>query len=101
MPKQGDRVKVMYKGKLEDGTVFDQSPGFDADKEKKWKPLEFKVGTGRVIRGWDESLMTMTVGEEAVVTIEPHWAYGDKPPEGTKIPKGATLIFEMKLVAAG
>ena len=54
-----------------------------------------------MIRGWDESLMTMTVGEEAVVTIEPHWAYGDKPPEGTKIPKGATLIFEMKLVAAG
>ena len=49
----------------------------------------------------DEALMTMVVGEEATVTIEPHWAYGDKPPEGSKVPKDATLIFEIKLVGAG
>jgi FKBP-type peptidyl-prolyl cis-trans isomerase len=52
-------------------------------------------------RRQDEALLTMAVGEEAVVTIQPDWAYGDKPPEGTAIPKGATLIFEIKLVSAG
>jgi FKBP-type peptidyl-prolyl cis-trans isomerase len=42
-----------------------------------------------------------SVGEEATITVEPHWAYGDKPPAGTSIPKNATLIFEMRLLAAG
>ena len=59
------------------------------------------VGKGVVIRGWDEALLEMSVGEEATITVQPHWAYGDKPPAGTLIPKNATLVFEMRLLATG
>ncbi|KAL6052954.1 FK506-binding protein 2B [Balamuthia mandrillaris] len=90
-PSKGDTVKVYYKGMLEDGTVFDTNIG------KKGKVLTFKVGEGRVIRGWDEALMEMSVGEKAKLTIEPEWAYGKKGVEG-KIPPNSTLIFEVELV---
>jgi FK506-binding protein 3 len=74
---------------LTDGTVFDQN--IDTGKKSAGKrqltilvkgreiaPLKFKVGTGKVIRGWDEALLTMVVGEQAKLTIEPQWAYGSK-----------------------
>ncbi|OMJ27103.1 Peptidyl-prolyl cis-trans isomerase FKBP3 [Smittium culicis] len=69
-PKKGDMVSVLYKGTFEDGKVFDSN----IDKKGKSKPLRFKVGTGRVIRGWDEGLMTMSVGEKATLRIESDWA---------------------------
>ena len=47
-------------------------------KGKEKPALKFKVGTGKVIRGWDEALLTMVVGEQAKLTIEPAWAYGQK-----------------------
>eukprot|EP00240_Pyramimonas_obovata_P007640 CAMPEP_0118953728 /NCGR_PEP_ID=MMETSP1169-20130426/57082_1 /TAXON_ID=36882 /ORGANISM="Pyramimonas obovata, Strain CCMP722" /LENGTH=183 /DNA_ID=CAMNT_0006901255 /DNA_START=60 /DNA_END=611 /DNA_ORIENTATION=+ len=96
-PKPKDAVKVNYTGKLADGKVFDTTW---KEHKKVHVPLQFKVGTGRVIKGWDECLLTMSVGEKAEVTIEPEWAYGKKgsPPQ---IPPNATLVFEMELVSCG
>jgi len=94
-PKKGDMVSCYYIGKLEDGTVFDQlQPG---TKKKRNQPIKFKVGKGNVIRGWDEGIMTMSVGEKCELKIESDWAYGKqgKPP---KIPKNANLNFEVELV---
>jgi len=89
-PSVGETVKVRYRGSLEDGTIFDTNIG-------RGKPiLQFKVGKGEVIRGWDEGVLEMSVGEKATITIEPEWAYGAKGVEG-KIPPNATLIFEVEL----
>eukprot|EP01117_Protostelium_nocturnum_P004047 TRINITY_DN15320_c0_g1_i1.p1 TRINITY_DN15320_c0_g1~~TRINITY_DN15320_c0_g1_i1.p1 ORF type:complete len:231 (+),score=109.97 TRINITY_DN15320_c0_g1_i1:32-694(+) len=95
-PKKGDNVSVRYRGTLEDGKVFDEN--MTAVKKKLPPPLKFKVGTGKVIRGWDEGLLTMSVGEVAVLTIEPHWAYGKKGIEG-RIPPNSVLIFEVELLS--
>ena len=61
-PRKGDKVSVHYEGRLEDGTIFDSS--FRRDM-----PLEFPVGLGRVIRGWDIGVMSMELGEKAELTI--------------------------------
>jgi peptidylprolyl isomerase len=66
--KQGDTVKVHYHGKLTDGTIFDSSEGR--------QPLEFEVGGGRVIKGFDEGVKGMTVGEKKTVSIAADDAYG-------------------------
>ncbi len=71
--KLGDNVKVNYKGTLVDGTVFDSSEG----KE----PLEFVVGSGQVIQGFDEAMIGMNVGESKVVDIPVEKAYGEKKDE--------------------
>ncbi|KAI8480768.1 FK506-binding protein 2B [Branchiostoma belcheri] len=94
-PSKGDLVSCWYKGMLEDGTVFDTNIS-DGSRKKKATALKFKVGTGRVIRGWDEGLMTMSKGEKAKLVIEPDWAYGRKGLE-KKIPPHATLTFEVEL----
>jgi len=69
--KEGDTVKVDYEGKLEDGKVFDAS-------EKHGKPLEFKVGAHQVIKGFEDGVIGMEVGEEKEVTISEDEAYGPK-----------------------
>lgn len=66
--KEGDTVKVHYTGRLDDGTVFDTS----ADRD----PLEFTVGTGRVIPGFEEGIVGMNTGESKTVTIPADKAYG-------------------------
>ncbi|MDQ3743506.1 MAG: peptidylprolyl isomerase [Acidobacteriota bacterium] len=68
--KDGDRVRVHYTGKLEDGQVFDSSRGGE--------PLEFTVGAGEVIPGFDEAVRGMGVGETKTVEIEPEDAYGPR-----------------------
>ena len=55
-------------------------------KKKNAKPLSFKVGIGKVIRGWDEALLTMSKGEKARLEIEPEWAYGKKGQPDAKYP---------------
>ncbi|XP_075900814.1 peptidyl-prolyl cis-trans isomerase FKBP3 isoform X2 [Nelusetta ayraudi] len=97
-PKKGDTVSCWYTGSLEDGTVFDTNV-VTAKKKKQAKPLSFKVGVGRVIRGWDEALLTMSKGEKAKLEIEPEWAYGKKGVPDSKIPPNAKLIFEVELVS--
>ena len=89
-PKIGDEVIAHYAGRLLDGTPFDSS-------YKRGVPLTFRVGTGMVIRGWDEAFLTMKKGEKRTLII-PHWlGYGDKGSPPT-IPGKATLIFEVKLI---
>jgi len=89
-PEAGDEVFVHYTGRLEDGTVFDSS--VDRGQE-----FSFKVGEGRVIKGWDEGIPTMLKGEKCILTCSPEYAYGAQgsPP---KIPGGATLAFEVELL---
>ncbi|XP_026104511.1 peptidyl-prolyl cis-trans isomerase FKBP3-like [Carassius auratus] len=98
-PKKGDTVSCWYTGTLEDGTVFDSNIPATAKKKKQTKPLSFKVGMGRVIRGWDEGLLVMSKGETARLEIEAEWAYGRKGLPDSKIPPNAKLIFEVELVS--
>ena len=71
--KTGDKISVHYTGKLTDGTLFDSS----TERE----PLEFEIGSGMVIRGFDEGVTGMTVGEKKTVHIKASEAYGDVNPE--------------------
>lgn len=89
-PVQGDTVRVHYTGMLEDGTVFDSSLD-------RGEPIEFPLGGGFVIPGWDIGVAEMHVGEKAILTIPSALAYG---PQGSPpaIPPNATLIFEVELV---
>ncbi|MFQ5964709.1 MAG: peptidylprolyl isomerase [Candidatus Scalinduaceae bacterium] len=68
--EKGDKVKVHYTGSLDDGTVF--------DKSKEGKPLEFTVGSGQMISGFDRAVQGMKLNEEKKVTIKPEDAYGDR-----------------------
>ncbi|MCC5946240.1 MAG: peptidylprolyl isomerase [Bernardetiaceae bacterium] len=68
--KKGDLVKVNYTGKLEDGTVFDAS-------ENHGRPLEFIVGAGQMIKGFDLAVESMKIGEQKTVTLSPSEAYGE------------------------
>lgn len=79
--KSGDTVKVHYHGRLADGTTFDSSEGRD--------PLEFKVGSGMVIAGFDNGVTGMSVGEKRTVQIPAEDAYGSKNPDMiVEFPKG-------------
>lgn len=71
--KFGDRVKVEYVGTLDDGTVFDSS-------EKYGSPIEFVVGAGQVISGFEKAVLGMEMGEEKEFTLEPEEAYGEYDP---------------------
>ena len=71
--KSGDTVKVHYHGKLTDGTTFDSSEGRE--------PLEFEVGSGMVIAGFDNGVTGMTIGEKKTVSIPAEEAYGEKQEE--------------------
>jgi FKBP-type peptidyl-prolyl cis-trans isomerase len=91
VPSRGQSVSVHYTGKLTNGQKFDSS--FDRNQ-----PLQFQVGLGQVIRGWDEGVLTMKVGEKAVLTCSPDFAYGARgfPPV---IPPNSTLVFDVELVS--
>jgi FKBP-type peptidyl-prolyl cis-trans isomerase 2 len=79
--KKGDKVKVHYTGKLDDGKVFDTS------KDKK--PFEFNAGKGEVIEGFDDAVVGMKVGEKRNVKVPPEKAYGPHRKEGLlQIPRG-------------
>lgn len=90
-PEDGDEVNMHYRGTLLDGSEFDSSYSRNT-------PFVFKLGEGNVIKGWDIVGKSMTKGEKAKVTLKPEYAYGEtgSPP---KIPKNATLVFEMELLS--
>ena len=91
VPKIGDTVTVHYTGWLTDGRNFDSS----VDRNE---PFAFVLGTGQVIRGWDEGVAAMQVGDKARLTIPPDLAYGAGGYPGA-IPPHATLIFEVELLS--
>jgi len=72
--EKGNKVTVEYIGTLEDGTEFDSSA-------KHGQPLSFEVGAGQMIKGFDEAVVGMNVGEEKDIVLEPKDAYGDPQPE--------------------
>jgi len=90
MAKVGDTVSVHYTGTLTDGTKFDSS-------RDRGEPIEFPLGQGRVIKGWDEGIAKMHVGDQAILIIPPSIGYGSRG-AGEAIPPDATLIFIVELV---
>lgn len=89
-PKQGETVVVHYTGKLTNDTVFDSSV-------ERGQPFSFKLGVGQVIKGWDEGIALLNVGDKAKFIIPPHLAYGEKGAGGV-IGPNETLIFEVELL---
>ena len=91
-PSNGNKVKVHYKGMLLDGTVFDSS-------FKRNQPIEFTLGVGQVIKGWDEGISLLGIGDKASFIIPSDLAYGAAGAGGV-IPPDATLVFEVELISA-
>jgi FKBP-type peptidyl-prolyl cis-trans isomerase len=90
--ERGQQVSVHYQGALVDGTVFDSS-------YKRKEPIEFQLGAGQVISGWDEGLQLLHVGDKARFVIPSDLAYGSAGAGGV-IPPDAILVFDVELVGA-
>ncbi|KAJ3996373.1 hypothetical protein F5050DRAFT_1799635 [Lentinula boryana] len=90
-PKKNDKVRIHYVGTLLNGDKFDSS------RDRK-QPFETEIGVGKVIKGWDEGVPQLSLGQMAVLTATPDYAYGARgfPPV---IPANATLKFEVELMA--
>lgn len=88
--ESGKTVSVHYEGSLENGKVFDSS-------YPRKKPIEFKLGQGQVIEGWDEGIALLKVGDKARFVIPSHLGYGSRGAGGA-IPPNATLIFDVELM---
>lgn len=89
-PKKGQVILAHYTGTLANGTKFDSS-------RDRGEPLEFPVGIGMVIAGWDEALMSMKKGERRKLIIPANLGYGDREIPGV-IPANSTLIFDVELI---
>ncbi|TRZ42745.1 peptidylprolyl isomerase [Robertkochia solimangrovi] len=88
--EKGKTVSVHYKGQLENGQVFDSS-------YRRNQPIDFVLGVGQVISGWDEGISLLNTGDKARLVIPSHLAYGSAGAGGI-IPPNATLIFDVELV---
>lgn len=93
VPNPGDTVKAHYTGWLDS---FDSEKKFDSSRDRN-RPFTFRVGAGQVIRGWDESFASMSVGERRKIVLPPRLGYGDRGAGGI-IPGGATLYFDVELL---
>jgi len=87
---KGSLLTMHYKGTFEDGKQFDSS----LDRNQ---PFTFQIGVGQVVKGWDQGLLDMCVGEKRKLIVPPHLGYGDQG-AGEVIPAGATLVFETELL---
>jgi FKBP-type peptidyl-prolyl cis-trans isomerase len=88
--EKGKKVSVHYKGALENGQEFDSS-------YKRKEPIDFQLGVGQVIAGWDEGIALLQVGDKARFVIPSHLGYGSRGAGGV-IPPDATLIFDVELM---
>ena len=87
MIKSGDKIQVHYTGTLDDNTVFDSSEGK--------QPLEFTAGAGQMIKGFDDAVIGMKLGQEKTIKIPPEQAYGTS---GSHPLAGKTLTFKIRIV---
>ena len=87
---KGALITTQYRGFLQDGTQFDSS--YD-----KGKAFQCVIGTGRVIKGWDQGIMGMKVGGKRTLFVPAHLAYGDRN-MGKSIPPNSDLSFEIELL---
>ena len=90
-PNPGDNIGAHYVGTLTDGTTFDSS-------RAKGRVFKFRVGTGQVIKCWDEGMLTMQVGERAIIKCKPEAGYGAQGAGGV-IPPNADLVFDVELLS--
>src|SRR5687767_8382654 len=90
-PLKGETVLVHYTGTLSNGVKFDSS-------RDRGEPIAFKLGEGRVIKGWDEAVARLRVGDQAVLVIPPALGYGERNVGDGLIPPGSTLIFVIEVV---
>ena len=88
--EKGKKVSVHYQGALENGQVFDSS-------YKRKQPIEFQLGVGQVIEGWDEGIALLQVGDKARFVIPSYLGYGSSGAGGV-IPPDATLVFDVELM---
>ena len=86
---KGALITTQYTGTLEDGTVFDSSG-------ERGKPFQCVIGTGRVIKGWDQGLMGMQVGGKRKLWVPAHLGYGER--QVGSIPPNSNLVFEIELL---
>jgi len=92
-PRSGEVVRAHYTGRLAStGAVFDSS-------RSRGKPLTFLIGIGSVIKGWDEGILEMRLGEHATLDISADYGYGEQG--AGPIPPNADLVFDVELLAAG
>ncbi|KAJ2721972.1 Fork head 1 [Coemansia sp. Benny D115] len=89
-PQKGSRVTMHYTGTLADGSKFDSS-------RDRGQPFVCNIGVGQLIKGWDEGVPQMSVGQRAKLTITPDYGYGARGIPGV-IPPNATLIFDVELI---
>ncbi|EQM77325.1 FKBP-type peptidyl-prolyl cis-trans isomerase [Stutzerimonas stutzeri] len=87
---KGALITTHYRGQLEDGTTFDSS-------HERGKPFQCVIGTGRVIKGWDQGLMGMRVGGKRKLFVPSHLAYGERQ-IGEHIKPNSNLLFEIELL---
>jgi FKBP-type peptidyl-prolyl cis-trans isomerase len=88
--EKGKKVSVHYQGALENGQVFDSS-------YKRKQPIDFQLGVGQVIEGWDEGIALLKVGDKARFVIPSYLGYGSRGAGGV-IPPDATLVFDVELM---
>ncbi|KAE8330566.1 hypothetical protein BDV39DRAFT_170361 [Aspergillus sergii] len=97
-PEKQDEIAMDYRGWLEDLSKPDHKGESFDNSYDRGQPLKTDIGIGRVIKGWDEAVPQMSLGEKALLTITGDYAYGARGFPGL-IPPNATLLFEVHLVA--